>query len=116
MPSVDFDDLFRTTYPRVRAYARTMAGPADADDAVAETYAIAWRRQRDIPQDAALGWLFGVTRRVLANERRSQRRFTALRSCSAASGRATSPIRPSRSPIRPCARRCCRSRRSTARP
>jgi RNA polymerase sigma factor (sigma-70 family) len=80
MPSVDFDDLFRTTYPRVRAYARTMAGPADADDAVAETYAIAWRRQRDIPHDAALGWLFGVARRVLANTRRSERRFAALHS------------------------------------
>ncbi len=79
MPSVDFDDLFRTTYPRVRAYARTMASPADADDVVAETYAVAWRRQRDIPRDAALGWLFGVARRVLANERRSQRRFAALR-------------------------------------
>ena len=79
MPGVDFDQLFRSTYPRVRAYARTVAAPADADDAVAETYAIAWRRQRDIPAEAALGWLFGVTRRVVANGRRSERRFAALR-------------------------------------
>jgi RNA polymerase sigma-70 factor (ECF subfamily) len=79
MPTVDFDDLFRTTYPRVRAYARTMAAAADADDAVAEVYAIAWRRQRDIPRDAALGWLIGVTRRVLANTRRGERRIVALR-------------------------------------
>ena len=76
---MDFDDLFRTTYPRVRAYARTMAVPADADDAVAEAYAIAWRRQHDIPREAALGWLIGVTRRVLANSRRSERRVAALR-------------------------------------
>jgi RNA polymerase sigma-70 factor (ECF subfamily) len=79
MPIVDFDDLFRRTYPQVRAYARTMAPPADADDAVAEAYAIAWRRQRDIPRGASLGWLIGVTRRVLANGRRSERRVVALR-------------------------------------
>jgi RNA polymerase sigma-70 factor (ECF subfamily) len=55
-----------------------MASPDDADDAVAETYGIAWRRQRDIPRSAELGWLIGVTRRVLANARRSRRRSGAL--------------------------------------
>jgi RNA polymerase sigma-70 factor (ECF subfamily) len=75
---VDFEAMYRTTYPRVLAYARSMAAPADADDAVAETYAIAWRRQRDIPRGVELGWLFGVTRRVLANARRGRRRAGAL--------------------------------------
>jgi RNA polymerase sigma-70 factor (ECF subfamily) len=55
-----------------------MASREDADDAVAETYAIAWRRQRDIPRSAELGWLIGVTRRVLANARRGRRRAGAL--------------------------------------
>src|SRR5881392_3168443 len=71
LPSVDFEDLYRVTYPRVLAYARSMASREDADDAVAETYAIAWRRQRDIPHGAELAWLIGVTRRVLANARRT---------------------------------------------
>jgi RNA polymerase sigma factor (sigma-70 family) len=75
---VDFDELYRATYPRVLAYARSMASREDADDAVAEAYAIAWRRQRDIPRNAELGWLIGVTRRVLANTRRSRRRAGAL--------------------------------------
>jgi RNA polymerase sigma factor (sigma-70 family) len=75
---VDFDELYRATYPRVLAYARSMASCDDADDAVAETYAIAWRRQRDIPHGAELGWLIGVARRVLANARRSRRRAGAL--------------------------------------
>jgi RNA polymerase sigma factor (sigma-70 family) len=75
---VDFEDLYRATYPRVLAYARSMASPVDAEDAVAETYAIAWRRQRDIPRSAELGWLIGVTRRVLANARRGRRRAGAL--------------------------------------
>jgi RNA polymerase sigma factor (sigma-70 family) len=75
---VDFEELYRATYPRVLAYARSMASRDDADDAVAEAYAIAWRRQRDIPRSAELGWLIGVTRRVLANTRRSRRRAGAL--------------------------------------
>jgi RNA polymerase sigma factor (sigma-70 family) len=75
---VDFEELYRATYPRVLAYARSMASREDADDAVAEAYAIAWRRQRSIPRDAELGWLIGVTRRVLANARRSRRRAGAL--------------------------------------
>jgi RNA polymerase sigma factor (sigma-70 family) len=75
---MDFEELYRATYPRVLAYARSMASRADADDAVAEAYAIAWRRQRHIPRDAELGWLIGVTRRVLANTRRGQRRAGAL--------------------------------------
>jgi light-regulated signal transduction histidine kinase (bacteriophytochrome) len=75
---VDFEELYRATYPRVLAYARSMASREDADNAVAEAYAIAWRRQRDIPRSAELGWLIGVTRRVLANARRSRRRAGAL--------------------------------------
>jgi RNA polymerase sigma-70 factor (ECF subfamily) len=75
---VDFEELYRVTYPRVLAYARSTASHEDADDAVAEAYAIAWRRQRDIPRAAELGWLIGVARRVLANTRRSRRRAGAL--------------------------------------
>jgi RNA polymerase sigma-70 factor (ECF subfamily) len=75
---VDFEELYRTTYPRVLAYARSMASREDADDAVAEAYSIAWRRQHDIPRGAELGWLIGVARRVLANTRRGRRRAGAL--------------------------------------
>jgi RNA polymerase sigma-70 factor (ECF subfamily) len=75
---VDFEELYRRTYPRVLAYARSMASPEDADDAVAETYGVAWRRQREIPRHAELGWLIGVARRVLANARRGERRRGAL--------------------------------------
>jgi RNA polymerase sigma factor (sigma-70 family) len=78
LPLVDFEQLYRATYPRVLAYARSTASREEADDAVAEAFAIAWRRQRDIPRDAELGWLIGVTRRVLANTRRGRRRAGAL--------------------------------------
>lgn len=64
----------------VLAYALPRAGgPEDAADVVAETFLVAWRRARDVPAgpEARL-WLFGVARRVLANQRRSEGRRTRL--------------------------------------
>jgi DNA-directed RNA polymerase specialized sigma24 family protein len=75
-----FEVLFGATYSRVLSYARAMADPDEVDDAVAETYTVAWRRLEDIPEGAELGWLIGVTRRVLANTRRGTRRLNTLRS------------------------------------
>lgn len=52
-----------------------MDDPADAADAVAETFLVAWRRLGEVPdgREARL-WLFGVCRRVLANHRRGELR------------------------------------------
>ena len=89
---MDFEHLYRATYPTVRAYARSMtSSEADADDAIADTYLTAWRRQADIPRGAELGWLIGVTRRTLANARRSERRVGALRSLLGVQPRAEAP-------------------------
>ena len=72
-----FEELFREHYGAVRGYALRRA-PADlAQDAVSETFLVAWRRLDDVPADA-LPWLFGVARRVLANQRRSADRSSAL--------------------------------------
>jgi len=54
----------------VLAYARRLAPPALADDVAAETFAIAWRRAGDVPEEP-LPWLLGVARRVLSTQRRS---------------------------------------------
>lgn len=43
---------------------------AAAEEAVSETFLIAWRRQDAMPADA-LPWLLGVARKVLANQRRA---------------------------------------------
>jgi RNA polymerase sigma factor (sigma-70 family) len=72
-----FRALYDAHYGAVAAYARRrVATDADAQDVVSETFAIAWRRMPEVPEaDAALPWLYGVARRVLANQRRgSQRR------------------------------------------
>jgi RNA polymerase sigma-70 factor (ECF subfamily) len=88
-----FAALFDTHRRTVLAYAlRRVDDPADAADAVAETFLIAWRRFDDVPEDA-LPWLFAVARRVLANQRRSASRGKALelRLASAAGGAEPGP-------------------------
>jgi RNA polymerase sigma-70 factor, ECF subfamily len=72
-----FEELFRNNYAAVRGYALRRTSPEAAQDAVAETFLVAWRRFDDVPDDA-LPWLFGVARRVLANQRRSSGRGAAL--------------------------------------
>jgi RNA polymerase sigma-70 factor, ECF subfamily len=72
-----FEELFRAHYGAVRGYAlRRVAGDV-APDVVSETFLVAWRRLDDVPDDA-LPWLFGVARRVVANQRRSADRSAAL--------------------------------------
>jgi RNA polymerase sigma factor (sigma-70 family) len=72
--------LFDCYYRRVLAYAlrREPNRPA-AEDVVAETFLVAWRRIGDVPGDEdALPWLLGVARRVLANARRTDARRDRL--------------------------------------
>ncbi len=67
--------LFDCHHADVYAYCRRRTDAATASDAAAETFAVAWRRLEDVPDgDPALGWLYGVARRVLANEFRNNRR------------------------------------------
>ena len=72
-----FEELFREHYRAVRGYAPRRASGDLAQDAVSETFLVAWRRLDDVPADP-LPWLYGVARRVLANQRRSIYRGSAL--------------------------------------
>lgn len=72
-----FEQLFRAHYQAVLSYALARAEPQLAKDAAAATFLVAWRRYREIPADS-LGWLLGVTRRTLADERRSRDRQRAV--------------------------------------
>ena len=51
---------------------------ADAEDAVSETFLVAWRHVAKIPDDGSLPWLLAVCRRVLANQRRAGARRSGL--------------------------------------
>jgi RNA polymerase sigma-70 factor (ECF subfamily) len=79
-PERRFRLLFDRYYRRVLGYAlrRTASGQV-AEDVVAETFMVAWRRIGDVPPaDEALPWLLGVARRVLANSRRAEGRRDRL--------------------------------------
>src|SRR5581483_8288400 len=62
----------------VRAYALRRVRPSLADDVVSEVFAVAWRRLDRVPDANALPWLFGCARRLIANQRRADRRREAL--------------------------------------
>lgn len=72
-------ELFATHHNAVARYARRRTQPELVDDAVAETFLVACRRLDAIPAEP-LPWLLGVTRRVLATQRRSSQRRLALAS------------------------------------
>jgi RNA polymerase sigma-70 factor, ECF subfamily len=75
-----FDALFAAYSSDLVAYCGWRAASrSDAQDAVAEVFLTAWRRFDDVPDgDAARVWLYATARRVLANQRRSNRRRDAL--------------------------------------
>lgn len=68
-------ELYLRHAPKIAAYARRRATPDEAAEIVSETFLVAWRRADEVPPEPhALPWLYGVARRVLANQRRSTQR------------------------------------------
>jgi RNA polymerase sigma-70 factor, ECF subfamily len=72
-----FEALFAQNYRSVRNFAVRRVPEALVEDVVAETFIVAWRRLDDISGEPR-PWLFGVARRVIANQLRGQRRREAL--------------------------------------
>ncbi|WP_432862053.1 RNA polymerase sigma factor [Microbispora rosea] len=75
-----FEEIYMAHYADLLGYVRRRTeSPEDAADALAETFATAWRRIADVPPGpSARLWLYGVARRVLANGRRAATRRSAL--------------------------------------
>lgn len=75
-----FEAAYRELYAPICGYAlRRVREPEDAAEVIAETFATLWRRFDRSPQgDELRPWLFGVARRVIANQRRGQHRRSAL--------------------------------------
>jgi RNA polymerase sigma factor (sigma-70 family) len=75
-----FERFYDQASLQVLGYAlRRADSPEDAADVVSETFMIAWRRLDEVPPgDEARLWLYGVARRVLANQRRGQQRRERL--------------------------------------
>lgn len=74
-----FERIYTDHYEAVLRYCLRRSSREDALDAAAETFTVAWRRRDEFPADRSLPWLYGVARRVLANQRRSAgRRRSAI--------------------------------------
>jgi RNA polymerase sigma-70 factor (ECF subfamily) len=72
----EFEGIFGACYSQVLGYAiRRTDDRTAAEDAVSETFLIAWRRLDAVPAEP-LPWLLGVARKVLANQRRAAGRRT----------------------------------------
>jgi RNA polymerase sigma-70 factor (ECF subfamily) len=66
----DFERIYQQHARAIAAYAlRRVRSEEDAEEVVAETFLVAWRRGGELRGDP-LPWLYGVARRVLANQAR----------------------------------------------
>jgi RNA polymerase sigma-70 factor (ECF subfamily) len=74
-----WEALYRATYPGLLAYARRrLWGRTEADDAVSETFARAFRRMGDFEWTGGgfVAWLYGILRNVVLEAQRSNRRVS----------------------------------------
>lgn len=72
MSSAEFEELYRATVADLFGYVRRRTS-GDAEDLVAEAYATAWRRRRDLPPALLRrAWLFGVARTLLNADTRTR--------------------------------------------
>jgi RNA polymerase sigma-70 factor (ECF subfamily) len=68
-----FTSAYATHYPDVVRYGlRRLRDPEAAGELAQEVFVVAWRRRTQVP-DHGLPWLYGVARRLLANEWRARR-------------------------------------------
>lgn len=64
----------------LRRFLARRADPDNAEDALAETLVVVWRRLDDVPAgEEALPWVYAVARNCLANLERGERRLRRLR-------------------------------------
>lgn len=69
-----FEALVALVAADVRRYALRRTDQDTAEDVLAETLLVLWRRLDDVPEGAELPWTYAVARRCLANSERSRRR------------------------------------------
>ncbi len=72
-----FERFYYAHHDRVAAYLLSRTDRDSAQDALARTFEIAWRRFDEVPAQQ-LPWLLGVARRTVAGQRRAQGRREAL--------------------------------------
>jgi len=69
--------LFRVHHDEVRRFARRRVGADVSEEIVAETFMVAWRRIRDVP-DPALPWLYKVASYRIGHYQRREEQASRL--------------------------------------
>jgi RNA polymerase sigma-70 factor (ECF subfamily) len=78
-PTGDFDPLFDAHYGEIYRYCLRRLGSADAEDATAEVFAVAWRRIGEVrTATSSRAWLYGVAHKIVSNQHRRVRRRDGL--------------------------------------
>lgn len=70
--------LYEAHADAIHAYALRRSNGDIAEEVTARVFLVAWRRRENLPSEP-LPWLYGVARKVLAEERRGAARRGALR-------------------------------------
>ena len=79
-PADGFDRLFAENFRDITGYVARRVPGGGVDDVVAKVFTVAWRRFRQVPPPPDdRPWLFGVARRCVDDERRSDGRQERLR-------------------------------------
>lgn len=75
-----FTALYEATYADLLRFAQRRVPATHAEDVVAESFLVVWRRLADLPpeRDDARAWLFGIVRGVILNTHRGAERQHAL--------------------------------------
>lgn len=73
-----FEALYVKYYGPLMRYAARRVDDNQPAECVAETFTIAWKRLDDLRDGDPLPWLYGIARRVLANDRRARFRRRRL--------------------------------------
>jgi len=69
-----FEQLVDEVADPIRRYALRRTDPDTADDVLADTLLVVWRRLDEIPPDAQLPWCYAVAKKSLANLNRGRQR------------------------------------------
>jgi RNA polymerase sigma-70 factor (ECF subfamily) len=73
-----FTDLYRRQHARVFAYAVSHGGRQLAEEVVAETFLVAWRRVDAVPTSHPLPWLLATARNILRERFRDEVRQRSI--------------------------------------
>lgn len=75
-----FQILYQSVYSDLIRFVQRRTHPDYAEDVVADAFLVVWRRLDELPKEHqdARAWIYGITRNILLNNHRSEKRRHSL--------------------------------------